>query len=221
VLGFVQSGYRAHADRYTYLPQIGLGIAVTWAVAGLGAGWRHRRWLLGGLGTIVLAALAFCAHRQTAYWRNGESLWKHTLACTSDNAVAHNGFGIALAQRGRVEEAIAQYERALQIKPDYAESMNNLAWLLATCPDARIRDGTQAVKYAERACEQTHYGMTLFVGTLAAAYAEAGRFDEAIATAEKACALAEAAGEEGLLARNQQLLALYRAHQPYREPAEK
>ena len=68
----------------------------------------------------------------------------------------------------------------------------------------------------ERACELTDYKQTIFVGTLAAAYAEAGRFDEAIATTEKACALA-AAGEQGLLKKNQELLELYRKHEPYHE----
>ena len=99
--------------------------------------------------------------------------------------------------------------------------LNNLAWLLATCPDARIRDGVQAVKHAERACALTHYGVTPIVGTLAAAQAEAGRFDEAILTAEKACALASESGDRDLLKRNRELLGLYRAHQPYHEATEK
>jgi len=109
----------------------------------------------------------------------------------------------------------------LQIKPDSPEVLNNLAWLLATCPDAHIRDGVQAVKYAERACELTHTNVTILVGTLAAAYAEAGRFDDAMATAQKACALASAAGEQDLLQKNQELLALYLKHQPYHEAAAK
>jgi hypothetical protein len=88
-------------------------------------------------------------------------------------------------------------------------------------PDAHIRNGAQAVKYAGRACELTHDGVTLLVGTLAAAYAEAGRYDDAIATAQEACALASASGEQDLLEKNQKLLALYRAHQPYHETAEK
>ncbi|MGO8680684.1 MAG: tetratricopeptide repeat protein, partial [Limisphaerales bacterium] len=390
VIGLIQSGLRAQADRYTYLPQIGLYVLLTWAAADLCAGWRHRRGVLGGGATVILVALLFCARAQTAYWRNSELLWTHTLACTSDNSVAHNdlgnallqkgsvdeamahyqkalqidpdyvdacynlgnallqkgavdeaiahyqkalqinpdyakacnnlgnvlvqkgsvdeaiihfqkalqikpdfaeahdnlgnallrkgkvdeaivhfqkalqiepdfaepcnNLGIALAQKGQVAEAIAHFQRALQIKPDFAEAhnnldtalrkmgnvaeaithlqkilqiqpdspdvLNNLAWRLATCPDAHIRDGVQAVKYAERACELTHHGVTILVGTLAAAYAEAGRFDDAIAAAQKACALAAAAGEPDLLEKNRKLLALYRAHQPYHEAAE-
>jgi tetratricopeptide (TPR) repeat protein len=99
--------------------------------------------------------------------------------------------------------------------------MNNLAWTLATSEEAGLRDGAQAVKYAERACELTHYQETVVIGTLAAAYAEAGRFDEAIATAEKACMMASESGDPDLRKRNQELLVLYRAHQPYHEPLEK
>ena len=492
VIGIVQVGTQARADRYTYLPQIGLYVWLTWAAAEGCAGRRYRRVVLGGLATGILAALMFCARAQTPYWRNSETLWTHTLACTSDNFIAQNNlgsvllqrgevdeamvhyqkaleikpdsaethynlgnvllqqgkvdeaiaqyqkaleinpdyaethynlgnallkkgrvdeaisqyqmalqinpdyaeahinFGIALLQKGNVDEAIAQYQtaleikpnsaetcyhlgnallqkgrvdeaiaqyqkaleinpenaeahnnlgnaqlktgkvdeaiaqyqksleikpdnaeahynfgnallkmgkvdeamvhyqKALQIKPDYAEAhsnlggvllqrgkadeaiahfqkalevmpdnaivrnnlnnallqksrmdaitrfqkalqakpdsvedLNNLAWLLATCPDARLRDGVQAVNYAERACELTHYGVTLLVGTLAAAYAEAGRYDDALAAAQKACALATAAGERELLERNQQLLAMYRAHQAYHEASGK
>ena len=120
-----------------------------------------------------------------------------------------------------MDEAIVCFQKSLQIKPDSVEVLNNLAWLLATCPDAHMRDGVQAVKYAGRACELTHYGVTPLVGTLAAAYAEAGRYDDAIAAGEKACALALAAGEQELLERNRELLVLYRAHQPYHEAAGK
>jgi Flp pilus assembly protein TadD len=147
--------------------------------------------------------------------------YQKALQINPDYAKAHNNLGNALLKKGRVAEAITHYQKALQIKPDTLGVLNNLAWLLATCPDAHIRDGVQAVKYAGRACELTHYGLTPLVGTLAAAYAEAGRYDDAIATAQKACALASAAGEQDLLEKNQKLLALYRAHQSYHEAAEK
>jgi Tfp pilus assembly protein PilF len=143
------------------------------------------------------------------------------LQIRPDNAEAHYNFGNVLIKAGRVDEAIVQYQQALQINPDSLDFLNNLAWLLATYPDAHIRNGAQAVKYAGRACELTHDGVTLLVGTLAAAYAEAGRYDDAIATAQEACALASASGEQDLLEKNQKLLALYRAHQPYHETAEK
>jgi hypothetical protein len=101
---------------------------------------------------------------------------------------------------------------------DNAIALNNLAWSLATSSDASIRNGALAVEMATRACEQTHYQQTMMIGTLAAAYAEAGRFDEAMSTGQKACALASEHGDTDLLKRNQELVTLYQAHQPYHEP---
>jgi hypothetical protein len=99
------------------------------------------------------------------------------------------------------------------------EALNNRAWSFATSEEAGLRNGPLAVQLAERACELTHYQKSIYIGTLAAAYAEAGRFDDAIATAQKACALAEKSGEQDLLQKNRELLAWYQKHQPYREPA--
>ena len=110
--------------------------------------------------------------------------------------------------------------RALQTTLIPPEVLNNLAWQLATSTEPKARDGNQAVQLAERACELTGCRETVMVGTLAAAYAEAGRFDDAIATAQKACTLASASGQPELLKRNQQLLELYRRQQPYHEATE-
>ena len=126
VIGIVQVGAQARADRYTYLPQIGLYLMLTWGVAEGCAGWRHRRAMLGGLATVILAALIFCARAQTAYWRNSELLWTHTLACTSDNAIAHNNLGNALLKMDREDEAVAHFQTALEIQPAFAEAHNNL-----------------------------------------------------------------------------------------------
>jgi hypothetical protein len=107
------------------------------------------------------------------------------------------------------------------VNPDSVEALNNLTWIPATSPEAPIRDGTQAVQLAQHVCELTPYRKTIMVGTLAAACAEAGRFDDAISMAEKACTLAPATGGQGLMQKNQELLELYRAHRPYHEPLEK
>ena len=135
-------------------------------------------------------------------------------------AEAHARIAALRTTQGEFQDALEHYLAALRLKPDSPDALNNLAWLLATCPDGHIRDGAQAVKYAGRACELTHYHMTPMVGTLAAAYAEAGRFDDAISTAQKACTLATESGDQDLLKRNQELLVLYRAYQPYHEAAE-
>jgi Flp pilus assembly protein TadD len=127
--------------------------------------------------------------------------------------------GMTLGQSGRPREAVAQYREALRLNPNLAGALNNLAWILATSSKAEIRDGTQAVQLAERACALAHSGKPLFIGTLAAAYAEAGRFPEAVTTAEKAEQLATDAGLNKLAEEIRQRLELYRAGKPYHEPA--
>jgi Flp pilus assembly protein TadD len=117
----------------------------------------------------------------------------------------------------KFQSAVQGYRAALALQPQSPEILNNLAWILATCPEADVRDGAEAVRLGERACELTRFKRTLMVGTLAAAYAESGRFAEAVATAQKACALAVEAGDEAFALKNQQLLQLYRAGRPYRE----
>jgi tetratricopeptide (TPR) repeat protein len=136
----------------------------------------------------------------------------------------------AYTAAGRFDEAISTAEKGCDLSSETGQTnllqknqealtvgLNNLAWRLATSPDPKVRDGTRAVELARRACELTHYQKTIYLGTLAAAHAEAGRFDDAIATAQKACAIASESGEQDLLKKNQELLFLYRAHQPYRE----
>jgi Flp pilus assembly protein TadD len=148
VIGIIQVGAQARADRYTYLPQIGLYLLLTWAVADLCAGWRHRRVVLGGGSTIILVALIFCARAQTAYWRNSESLWTHTLACTSDNYIAHNNLGSVLTVQGRSVEAIEHFQKAIEIKPDYAEAYYNLGVVL----DRQGKPG-EAIDHYQKALE--------------------------------------------------------------------
>jgi Flp pilus assembly protein TadD len=131
----------------------------------------------------------------------------------------HLGLANVLPHLGRLPEAVTQLKAAMQTCPDTPDALNNLAWTLAASGETELRDGAQAVKNAERACELTHYRETMMVGTLAAAYAEAGRFDDAISTAQKACALASESGQQELLEKNQELLGLYRSHQAYREAA--
>jgi Tfp pilus assembly protein PilF len=135
-------------------------------------------------------------------------------------AEAHARIAALRTTQGKFQDAIEHYLAALRLKPDSPDTLNNLAWLLATCPDGHIRDGAQAIEQAGHACTLTDFKQAIFVGTLAAAYAEAGRFDDAIATAQKACILATESGDQDLLKRNQELLVLYRAHQPYHEAAE-
>jgi protein O-mannosyl-transferase len=131
--------------------------------------------------------------------------------------VALAQMGAALANGGKLAEAARRYREALQLQPDLIEALNNLAWLLATARDAAARNGPEAIQLAERACTLSQYQRAQFVGTLAAAYAENGQFEQARDTARKAVTLAEAAGQAELAARNRKLLELYQAGKPCRE----
>jgi protein O-mannosyl-transferase len=131
VIGLVQVGSQAVADRYTYLPQIGLCVAVSWGVKRLVASWRHRRWVCGGAAALALLALTGVSWRQASYWRNSETLWTHTLAHTVRNFVAHSNLGDALAESGQADKAITQYQRALDIRPSSAQVNYNLGNSLA------------------------------------------------------------------------------------------
>lgn len=114
--------------------------------------------------------------------------------------------------------ALEQYRQALPLAPRWADLLNNLAWLLATSPDAQVRNGGEAVRFAEQACELTTNNVPMFIGTLAAAYAEAGRFPDAIATAQRAQKLAAEKNLPDLAQRNAELLKLYEAQTPFHEP---
>ena len=114
---------------------------------------------------------------------------------------------------------MVQYWAALRLNPNLAGALNNLAWLLVASPDDGVRNGPEAVRLAERACELTHYGDPSLIDTLAAAYAECGRFPEAVTAEEKAEQLATAAGLAAVAENNRQMLQLYRAGKSYHEPA--
>ena len=130
VIGLVQVGNTPVADRFTYVPQIGLYLAMAWAMRDWTVSWRHCRPVLGTVAALVITALMVCAWKQTTYWRNSESLWTHTLACTTDNFIAQNDLGNALLQKGDVDEAMVHFQQALQINPNYAEVHYNFGFAL-------------------------------------------------------------------------------------------
>ena len=163
------------------------------------------------------------------------------------DAQAHYNLALANVMQGQLNEAAANYEEAVKLRPDWPTALNDLAWLRATAPQAGLRDGAEAVRLAERACELsggTRQDSSLpdksgvpaspgtpdlsgssegarFFGTLAAAYAEAGRFPDAVKAAEKAISLATAAGQKDLADKNRQFLELYRAGRPFHEAGQK
>ena len=117
---------------------------------------------------------------------------------------------------GQFQAAVSRLATVLQLLPDDAEALNELAWIRASAPESRIRNGAEAVHLAERACRLSGGKEARFYGALDAAYAEAGRFDEAIQTAQKVREMAQAAGQEEIAQGAEQRMALYRQHQPYR-----
>ena len=132
VIGLVKFGsYFAMADRFTYVPLIGLFIIIAWGIPELVAQWRYRKIWLATLATVILTILMAMTWKQVDYWGNSITLFEHTLKITSNNYLPHNNLGNALYRQGRTAEAIEHYLQALLIKPDYAESHNNLGFALA------------------------------------------------------------------------------------------
>lgn len=123
-------------------------------------------------------------------------------------------------KRANLSLVIERFRQAVERDPNSSVALNNLACLLATAPDPALRNGPEAVKLAERACGLTQYQNTSAVSTLAAAYAEAGRFEEAVTTAERACAMASEKGEQELLAGNQQMLDYFKRKQAYHQASQ-
>jgi len=137
-----------------------------------------------------------------------------------DCADAHYNLASILVGRGKSGKAAEHLRQALLSEPDHTGAMNNLAWLLATCPEQDIRDGAEAVRLAKRACQLTDHQDPKFLDTLAAAHAETGQFDQAIATAERAINLATSNGQAGLAKEIRTRLELYQSAGAYRqEPA--
>jgi protein O-mannosyl-transferase len=127
VIGLVQVGWQGRADRYTYLPQIGLYIAVTWAVADLTTLWRRQRTILTVAALLTIVVLSWRAWIQTWYWRDSETLFNHALAVTTNNDVAENNLGIEYLRQGNVDGAISLLQTAVDLRPDNSPAHENLA----------------------------------------------------------------------------------------------
>ena len=144
--------------------------------------------------------------------------YRQALRIKPDFAEAHDNLGIALKRMGKVPEAAGHYEQALRIRPDFPGAQNHLAWLLATRLPAESGNAVRAVALAERACKLTDNRVATYLDTLAASYAAAGRFDDAVGTAQKAIQLADPTGQTQLVSNIEMRLELYRAGRAYYEP---
>jgi Tfp pilus assembly protein PilF len=304
VIGLIRAGPQARADRYTYLPQIGLYLALTWLAVSWCNNRRGRQRVLGGIAALVVTALSVSAFNQTSYWQDSGHLWRRDLDCVPDNSIARNNLGLFLADSGRKDEAILEFRKAIKLDPDLAEPHNNLgsalaekgrmneaidefrnafqlqpgyararinlglalhqtgqweelynfgavllqqgrideaiaqfqdaltinpgfgrarlalelvAWDLATSPDDTKRNGAKAVELAQQLTNAPTGGDPTCLATLAAAFAETGRFADATAAAERARELALAQTNSALAAFVQQQLADYQAGRPFRD----
>ncbi len=352
MIGLVQLGSHAMADRYTYITQIGLYIAVVWGVAGIASSWHFPRWLVGAAGASIIVILALCAWLQTAYWVDSESLWKRDLDCTNAGTISICSFAQALEKKGKLDlaasvfseavkafpddadirnefgnllmkqkqydkavdqfnkslqiklsqhpyynlgllylaqnkpkEALAYFQKAVEIKPNYLQARNNiacllvdlgkiddaiaqfrivleinpsdtdarnnlgkvlyrigkyaeaveqwrfaiqlnpnhvgvvhqLAWAMATCPDESIRNAKDALFLAGWAVQLSREKDPTALATLAAAQAESQQFPEAVASAEKALALASALKMPDQEKNIREQLECYKARKPFRE----
>ncbi len=357
VIGIVQVGDQARADRYTYIPLIGIGVMLVWGAGSIVTRWNALRLPVVGFGTVALAGWVLITGTQVSYWKDTRTLFTHAASVTTGNNVAynvlgnqliqenpprieeakqlflqslairpndagarhclgdafkkegnlpeaitqyraalrldpnlhetHNGLGVCLLMSGQTNEAVTHFQNSIRIAPDYyepvqniallfsqagrldeaaaaferlhflkpdskavllglvnvllaqrkfaeavprlqlvlqrdpasVEALNRLAWIYATHEDARFRNGPEAIRMATQACGLTGYQHPQSLNTLAAAFAETGRFDEAVQTAQKALALAQAVGQTGLAGIFQNLLQLYQARMPYRDVA--
>jgi protein O-mannosyl-transferase len=357
VIGIVQVGSQALADRYTYVPLIGIFIMITWGIDDLVLKWRFRKIGFSVLSVVIFAIFMVMSWLQVGYWSNSTTLFEHALDVTADNSVAHvnlgevlaeqgnndaavkhyyaalkirpdlvaahlnlgislrkdgkldeairhfskavrlesdcvearyelgytlekkgdltgaiqhyieakrmypvkakvyNNLGIILANRNKEKAAIYNFSRAIQIDPNYAgayynlgkiflnqgniekailhfkkalrfnprmtEALFNLSWILATHEDKSYRNGKDAVELALKLCKIKQYRQALALDALAAAYAENGRYDEAVLTARKALKQALELGPKELVQALKQRLKLYQNKTPYRQKTDR
>lgn len=131
VIGIVQVGIQAHADRYMYLPQVGLSLALVWTIADVSRQWPYRKVISGAICAAALAPLIWSAWTQTSYWQDSESLWEHTVAVTRDNEMAREHLSDAYLDKGRLDDAIAQARQALTVESESADAHATLGAALA------------------------------------------------------------------------------------------
>ena len=341
VIGLIQVGGHAMADRYSYVALTGLFIIISWGVPDLLAKWQSRRIVLWTSSSIVLFILTVLTYLQLQYWRNSITLYQHALAVTKNNyaihfgitqplldegrieeairhsseavrmkpdyadainalgaslhragkideaicyyesalkiapnlagahlnlaaafmvkdrfadavaqyeivqssadtpglnhnhkyakhlaetlwhdpnsASAHYGLGQILEKSGKINEAVTHFEKALQLKPDWVELMNGMAWILAVDKNTEIHNPDRAVSLSLRACELTNYKEPELLDTLAVAYAAAGDFDKAAETEQKALGLCQSSEWEAVKEQIKSRLVLFKNKKPYIE----
>ncbi len=146
VIGLVQVGQQSLADRYTYIPYIGLFIIIAWGLPELFSKWPQREIALGLSMVIVLTTLGICSHRQASFWKNGFTLFSHAVSVTRNNYIALDNLGTAYSNIGRYQDAVESYKQAIKISPGYADAYYNLG--VASGQLGRYQDAIEAYKQA-------------------------------------------------------------------------
>jgi hypothetical protein len=130
VIGLVQVGSHAMADRYTYIPLVGIFIAIAWGAEHAVMRWNRLRRPVVALFACSIVVLSVCSWRQTAIWKDSMTLYQHAVRVTPENFLPHNNLGNVLARQGRLEEAAQHLREVLRLRPDYAPAYNNLGNVL-------------------------------------------------------------------------------------------
>jgi tetratricopeptide (TPR) repeat protein len=174
VIGLVQVGSQSMADRYTYVPLIGLFIVISWGVAEFVRSWRYGKAVLAIAAGIALSGLTISTWLQVGYWRNSTTLFQHTLRVSPDSAIVQNNLGFAFAQQGRLKVAVSHYREALRIEPYYLKARFNLGFALGKLGrlDEAI-DNFSRLLHVKPEFAEAHYN-------LAVALSQENRLEEAI-----------------------------------------
>jgi Tfp pilus assembly protein PilF len=183
VIGLVQSGDQAMADRFTYVPSLGVLILAIWGMHELTRRWRYP---VIALSVAASAAILLCmvlTRQQLGYWEGTEALFRHTLEVTENNYIAHVSLGIELVRKGQIKEAISQYQEVIRLKPDYPLAHNNLGYALLR--KGQIEEAIH--QYQEAIRLKPDY--PLAHNNLGNAFYQKGRTDEAISQYQEAIRL--------------------------------
>jgi tetratricopeptide (TPR) repeat protein len=174
VIGLVQTGGQAMADRHTYLPSLGVLILAIWGACELTRGWRYQGLALSVAGGVAIVLCLELTSRQIGYWQDGETLFRHALAVTENNHVAHKGLGSALGKKGHLNAAILEFQEAIRLKPDNPDAYNSLG--AAFGQKGQLDEAIR--QFQEAARLKPHYADAL--DNLGAALVTKGQTDEAI-----------------------------------------
>ena len=210
----IRLGNAAYADRFTYLPAIGLAVALVWTAAefAVGANRIGLRRLWAAAAVALVLGLALLSRRQTMTWRDSETLFRRALAVTENNGDIHYNLATVLAREGRWREAAEQYRATLRIAPDYAPAMNNLAWALAADPLSSPAERAEALALVKDAIARSEAkDHPILLNTLERAQAANEEYAAARETARKALAAAESAGDAALAGKIRWRIGFYEA----------